>query len=159
MSKYKEIKGFKVQTLASDTAASQASTGTWASGGTMNTARNAVAGAGTQDAAWVAGGAPPNPASKNEMEIYNGTSWTEVNNLNTARRNSGSSGTTTAGLLVAGQTAPSPPIANVESWDGTSWTEITDVNTARNGLKGGGTQTASIFGGGYTTTEVANYYN
>ena len=34
MSKYKEIKGFKVQTLASDTAASAiAATGSWASGG------------------------------------------------------------------------------------------------------------------------------
>ena len=32
MSKYKEIKGFKVQTLASDTAASRAA-GSWASGG------------------------------------------------------------------------------------------------------------------------------
>ena len=39
MSKYKEIKGFKVQTLASDTAASVAATGTtWSSGGNLNTA-------------------------------------------------------------------------------------------------------------------------
>ena len=74
MSTYKEIKGFKVQTLASDTAASGIAAGTWAAGGTMNTARNSISGAGTQDAAWGAGGAPPNPASKNEMEVYNGTS-------------------------------------------------------------------------------------
>ena len=40
MSKYKEIKGFKVQTLASDTAASVVATGTWASGGSLNTARD-----------------------------------------------------------------------------------------------------------------------
>ena len=32
MSKYKEIKGFKVQTLASDTAASAVAAGSWASG-------------------------------------------------------------------------------------------------------------------------------
>ena len=51
MSKYKEIKGFKVQTLASDTAASQLSTGSWASGGALNTARTWLAGAGIQTAA------------------------------------------------------------------------------------------------------------
>ena len=39
MSKYKEIKGFKVQTLASDTVASLVA-GSWASGGSLNTARN-----------------------------------------------------------------------------------------------------------------------
>ena len=39
MSKYKEIKGFKVQTLASDTIASQYAGGTWATGGTLNTGR------------------------------------------------------------------------------------------------------------------------
>ena len=50
MSTYKEIKGFKVQTLASDTAASGLSSATWASGGTMNTARTWLAGAGIQTA-------------------------------------------------------------------------------------------------------------
>ena len=39
MSTYKEIKGFKVQTLASDTAASVAATGTWASAANANKAR------------------------------------------------------------------------------------------------------------------------
>ena len=39
MSTYKEIKGFKVQTLASDTFASAVLGGSWASGGAMNTAR------------------------------------------------------------------------------------------------------------------------
>ena len=47
MSTYKEIKGFKVQTLASDTAASVIDTGSWASGGNLNTARGELGGAGT----------------------------------------------------------------------------------------------------------------
>jgi hypothetical protein len=152
MAEYKGIKGFKVQTVSTDPAASIIATGTWASGG-LNTSRNSAQGAGTQSAAWVAGGAPPNDGSKTEMELYNGTSWTEVNDLNTARRNSGASGTTTAGLIATGHNFPSPTgITNVESWDGTSWTEIAEVNTARNGLKGGGIQTASIFAGGYNGT-------
>ena len=38
MSKYKEIKGFKVQTLASDTAASVIDSGVWASAPNLNAA-------------------------------------------------------------------------------------------------------------------------
>ena len=39
MAKYSDIKGFTVQTLASDTAASAISGATWSSGGDLNTAR------------------------------------------------------------------------------------------------------------------------
>ena len=85
MSKYKEIKGFKVQTLASDTAASQASSGTWASGGALNTARTWLAGSGIQTAALAFGGEEPTEQS-GKTESYNGSSsWTEVGDLNTAR--------------------------------------------------------------------------
>ena len=37
MANYSDIKGFTVQTLSSDTAASVADTGSWASGGSLNT--------------------------------------------------------------------------------------------------------------------------
>ena len=40
MAKYSDIKGFTVQTLSTDTIASQALGGAWASGGSMNTARS-----------------------------------------------------------------------------------------------------------------------
>ena len=56
MSTYKEIKGFKVQTLATDTAASVISSGAWSSGGSLNSARGFLSGAGTQTAAQVQGG-------------------------------------------------------------------------------------------------------
>ena len=39
MAKYSDIKGFTVQTLSTDTVASQAAGGSWASGGDLNTAR------------------------------------------------------------------------------------------------------------------------
>jgi hypothetical protein len=39
MAEYKGIKGFKVQTVSTDPAASIIATGTWASGGNLNTAR------------------------------------------------------------------------------------------------------------------------
>ena len=44
MAKYSDIKGFTVQTLSTDTVASQGAGGTWSSGGDMNTARIASTG-------------------------------------------------------------------------------------------------------------------
>ena len=50
MAKYSDIKGFTVQTLSTDTIASQILGGSWASGGDMNTARSRGAAGGTQTA-------------------------------------------------------------------------------------------------------------
>ena len=41
MAKYKTEKGFAVQTLSSDTAASVAASGAWATGGSLNSAAHA----------------------------------------------------------------------------------------------------------------------
>ena len=46
MAKYSDIKGFTVQTLSSDTAASAADTGSWSSGGSTNQVRSQAAGSG-----------------------------------------------------------------------------------------------------------------
>ena len=52
MAKYSDIKGFTVQTLSTDTIASQIAGGAWASGGNINNARsNTGVGSGTQTAA------------------------------------------------------------------------------------------------------------
>ena len=59
MANYKEIKGFGVQNLSSDAVASQASGGSWASGGTLNTNKNGGAGDGSAGNAFVAGGTAP----------------------------------------------------------------------------------------------------
>ena len=102
MSKYKEIKGFKVQTLASDTAASAVVGGTWASSNNLNTARNTKgSSAGTQSASSVFGGQTA-PGFTDAHEQYNGTSWTETTEINTARYANAGAGTTTSALCPIG---------------------------------------------------------
>jgi hypothetical protein len=65
----------------------------WASGDNLNTARNVIAGAGTQTSALMIGGNNPGTTQKGETEQYDGTSWTEKSDLNTARSQGGSGGT------------------------------------------------------------------
>ena len=60
--------------------------GSWATGGTLNSAPANFAGAGIQTAVTAFGGQPP-PAQA-ITESYNGSNWTEVNDLNTARNQS-----------------------------------------------------------------------
>ena len=48
MAKYSDIKGFTVQTVSSDPAASAIDAGSWASGGAINTGRSYGAGAEAQ---------------------------------------------------------------------------------------------------------------
>ena len=91
----------------------------WRIGGSMNTARQIVAGAGTQTAGLVFGGNVPNTALN---ESYDGSSWTELADLNTARRAYGGAGTQTAALLAAGHTDGSgSDTAVVESWNGSKY--------------------------------------
>jgi len=126
MSKYKEIKGFKVQTLASDTAASVASTGSWAAGASMNTARDYVGGAATSsDSALIFGG------SAYRVEQYDGSSWTEkteMNCPNAVNYARAPMGTATACIAAGGSASYSNL---VEQWNGSSWTEIAELNTGR----------------------------
>jgi len=145
MAKYSDIKGFTVQTLASDTIASQQAGGTWASGTAMSTARDYVAGwAEDSDACLIAGG------STNATELYNGTSWTEKNDMSApgnpmyARH---PVGTTTAALAAGGG---SPYQSTVEQWDGTNWTEVGDLVTATSFGSNSpvGTTTAGLIAGG-----------
>jgi hypothetical protein len=146
MSEYKGIRGFKVQTLSTDPAASIISTGAWASATNVNTARRRGIGTGTQTAALFAGGYN----TFANTELYNGSTWTEVNDLNTGRdqggNNIGNQGST---LFVSGASIPWPTIlGNVEQWDGTNWTEIVETNTPRRNTFGAGIVTAAVIAGG-----------
>ena len=59
-------------------------TGSWRTGGSMNTARSDLSGAGASNTASLAFGGET--GSKSALtESYNGTNWTEVNDLNKAR--------------------------------------------------------------------------
>ena len=69
MAKYSDIKGFTVQTLSTDTVASQAAGGSWASGGNLNqTANRGAMSAGTPTAGAVAGGFAPGNYYNNFLE-------------------------------------------------------------------------------------------
>jgi len=111
MAKYSDIKGFTVQTVTSDPAASVAATGTWASGGSLNLARYDVTGAGSQTAALATGGYEP----VGNTELYNGSTWTEVNDLNTARYGQSSTGSQTSALAVGGN--PNSGITEKMGWN------------------------------------------
>ena len=155
MAKYSDIKGFTVQTLSTDTVASQAAGGSWASGGDLNTARYQGGGAGVQTAASLFGGGAPAVAVH---EYYNGTSWSEQTDLNTGRYSVASGGTQTGSLIAGGYTTTN--VNSVETWNGSSWTEVAEINTSRRGLSSlGQVNTAILAAGGYTTTAVNNVEN
>ena len=157
MAKYSDIKGFTVQTLSTDTVASQFAGGAWASGGALNQGRgeNAGNGVGTQTAAALAGGSGP-PGVFANHEQYDGSSWTETTDLNTARNATWADGTQSAFWVAGGHI---PPYTNItETWNGSSWTEVNNLNTTRG--SGGGTcgrsSTAGLVVAGYTGTANTN---
>ena len=175
MTTYKEINGTNIEAVSSDPAnpvegqvwynstdnvvkgAAATSVGSWATGGSLNTGRRQMGGAGIQTAALGIGGnsnpgSPPFSVEIANTEQYDGTSWTEVNDLNTARGYAarGSGGTQTSALYFGGYLAPASS-ALTESWNGTSWTEVADLNLARYNLSGAGADNTSMlaFGGIY----------
>ena len=118
MSEYKKIHGIHVQALASDPSnlgagqvwyntttnklkiTAVSTSGAWATGGNMATARNSLTGAGTQTAGLAFGG-DANPTT-NATEHYDGSAWTSGGNMGTARTDLAGAGTQTAGLGFGG---------------------------------------------------------
>ena len=162
MATYYGTYGQKVQYLASDPSDPQTgqvwynstsavlkvrsatTTGTFASGGTMATARQLLASAGTQTAALGFGGTAPYTG---QTESYNGTSWTTLPaSLNTARAYLAGCGTQTSALGATGYNAGFPTAT--ETYDGTSWTSVNSVSTARAKPGISGVQTAALIFGG-----------
>jgi len=182
MADYKGIKGFKVQSLASDPTVNEGqiwynttsdtlkydtiAAGAWSSGGTINTARNHCGGAGTTvSAALVMGGhlmTFSNPYSSATTESYDGTSWTEVTAMTVERSYFTGVGPQTAALvgLAHGVSPPGGTITNTETYNGTGWTEVADANTARANCGEAGTTTACLFsGGGPSAVGLTEDYN
>ena len=175
MANYKELDGFRVQTLATDpdnpswvgsifynstegvfktVKPGGVTAGTWASGGSLNTARRASAGVGTQNAAVVITGvtAAAPLTGGNDVELYNGTSWsTNPNNAPNLGFWGAAVGTQTATLFVYGVNPLGSPTgeSNISStFNGTSFSPITGYNTARYAQVGFGTQTAGLIASG-----------
>ena len=143
--------------------------GVWASSGSMNVARNKIAGAGIQTAALAFGSEAPPAAGTagNKSESYNGTSWTETPTIQTNRDSLAGAGTQTAALAFGGdsQTGGAPsatPTGATEEFNGSSWSEQSDMSTARRLLAGSGTQTAALASTGYappSNTNAVEEYN
>jgi hypothetical protein len=123
----KVVKGFKINTA-----------GSWATANAMNSARQNLAGAGTQTAAIAIGG---NPYGGQQVESYNGTNWTEITDTNVARQQLASSKISYTSTLAF-------DLTQTESWNGTCWTETNDLNTARNAMGSAGTYTSALSFGG-----------
>ena len=143
MANYSDIKGFTVQTLSSDPAASVASTGSWASGGNLNEGVVGNAGFGTYTAAVSVGGTQP-PITA-QVEEYDGSSWTTVTSIpGTTSDSMGSCGPQTNGMVFGGQSGPGSNINSTFEYDATNWTSGGNLNTTRRDLIGAGTQTAGL---------------
>jgi len=118
--------------------------GTWASGGNMNTPRSNHFALGTQTANIVT-----SPQGVVTTESYNGSSWTALPspaNSGEGRAEGGSAGTQTAGVIFGGWEPGASALT--ETWNGSIWTEVSDLNTGRSEMAGLGTQTAAFSCGG-----------
>ena len=113
---------------------------TFASGGSLNTARGYHGGAGTDHEALLAFGGTTGTAVNN-VEQYNGSRWSEVAEINTTRANVTGFGSSTAAIAGNGST---PDKSQVESWNGSAWTEIAELNTSRSDSASAGIQTSGM---------------
>jgi len=181
MANYRDIHGFQIEIRSDNPSnlvngqvwynttdsklrgATVSSVGAWATGGSLNTARYSLAGAGTQTSALAIGGTldPPN---SNKAESYNGSAWTEVANLNQQRYEIGGAGASNTAALAFGGGPGSGQTAETENFNGTAWTEVADLNTARRAISNAeaGTNTAAlVFGGtpGSGRTEKTEKWN
>jgi hypothetical protein len=169
MATYKGIQGFTIQNLSADPSnpiegqvwynstsnvwkvGELTTVGAWATANNMNTARSALAGAGTQTAAVGFGGEIP-VGNSTATENYDGTSWSPSGNMATARRFSGGAGTQTAALAFGGYDGTSPgAVGATEEYNGSTWSPSNPLNTARYLIAEAGTQTAGLGFGGYST--------
>ena len=154
MATYKSIKGFKVQTLASDPLATGVAGGTWSSGGNMNVARSEFGGGGSQ-ASGIAAGGRNATLINNIAEVYNGSSWSVISTMGTTARGRLGAGADNEAFIAIGG---NPSVVNTELWNGSSWTELNNLNTAKDSIFGNmGTSTAALatgYGSPDTTVEI-----
>tara|TARA_R100001163_G_scaffold7656_1_gene7950 strand:+ start:452 stop:1447 length:996 start_codon:yes stop_codon:yes gene_type:complete len=167
MADYKEIKGFKWQSVSSDPSNpvlgqvwyNSTSPGTlkyrgfnaasWSTGGSLGTARYGAAGFGSEPAAVGCFGYGPTYGVATEE--YNGSSWTAGNNGSTPRYQVYGCGVLTAGL-VCGGSIDSSERNQTEEYDGTNWSNGGNYPAAHRLISLAGTQTATLGAGGSTPT-------
>ncbi len=117
----------------------------------LNTARQYLGGAGTNNTSGLAfgGDAPPGPptyvAATEECTGAGAPigAWATGGNLNTGRRGLASVGADNEAALAFGGYAPGGN-TETESYNGSSWTEVADLNTGRGNLAGVGTEYTAV---------------
>ena len=131
----------------------------WTDGGSLNTGRFVLKGAGTQTAALGFGGYVDPGGPTTATEEYDGSSWTAGGALPSGRSNMGGGGTQTAALSVGG----APSLSSTEEYNGSSWTAGGAYPATLQDIGIAGPQTASLGAGGISgpptggSTIVANY--
>jgi len=136
----------------------------WSSGGALITARDSLAGAGTQTAGLAFGGFY-SPDTLSCTEEYDGSScgssWSSGGALITARCGLAGAGTQTAGLAFGGYVGGKGGGVSscTEEYDGSAWTSGGALITARFFLAGAGTQTAGLAIGGTPSVSCTEEYN
>ena len=164
MAKYSDIKGFTVQTLSTDTVASQGAGGSWASGGDMNTARIASTGTSASSTNSIIGGGyylPPT-VNRSVTESYDGSTWSELSDHPVSIVYGNGLGVKTAALIAGIDVSAAPTNSQTYIFDGSSWSAPgASINTFKFFSATGGTTTAGIIAGGNTppataTTETWN---
>jgi hypothetical protein len=133
------------------TAATEQYNGTsWTNTTSMGTARRGLGGAGSQTAAFAAGGiTTANTAVTEEFNISSSiitaAAWAAGGNMTTPKQDGAGFGTQTAAIGAGGYTIPYTN--NSQSYNGSTWTNTPTINTART-TRGSGTQTAGLIFGG-----------
>ena len=156
MADYSTIKGFTIQSLATDPVATAVEAGTWASGNNLNTAKGygasgGTSAVGTQTNAVNATGANASDFLTLETELYDGTSWTvSPGTLTTGRTGGGGAGVSSTSAIMFGGFIPPATRSDVsETWNGSTWTEGNNLNSGRNDTSGSGIVTAAFCVAGY----------
>jgi hypothetical protein len=118
----------------------------WASGGTMATARYIPSVTGTKADA-IASGGVISPYT-NLVESYNGSSWTNETVLPSVRGYSGVAGTSSSDQFIFGGTTGSGSLATSFKYNGSSWSADASMAIAKASLGGFGTSTAALCSAG-----------
>jgi len=165
MGTYKEIQGYKIDSVSADPTVRQigqiwynttsdvlkyASAAAWATITSTPTGRAIEYTMGTATAMLIAGGDPPT----NTSTEWNGSAWAAGGSMANVIYNGGACGTQTAGLRFGGY-IPGPAHSNsTESYNGTSWASANNMpgNVESNGGCGTSTSAMSTGGGGGLTT-------
>ena len=126
----------------------------WTTSGTLNTAREFLAGAGTQTATVSFGGGTP--AASTVTETFNGTSWTNVGAAGMAAKDYlGGFGIQSAAVHMGGGASINAVTATTEIFNGSTWAASGALNTGRNALAGSGASNSGLSFGGWTGAAVS----